>query len=118
MTVGPSPPRTDSDWLPADPWPGVSGSGSGSAEGVGPFVGSGSGATTCDDGTVSVSLACSLAGSGATFDSVSGLAHATPGEVAIAKPTPRATASAPTRPMCLEQPVASCRGWSCTGLMI
>jgi hypothetical protein len=31
----------------------------------------------------------------------SGLAHATPGVVATAIPTPSATANAPTRPMCL-----------------
>ena len=36
-----------------------------------------------------------------------GVAHATPGVVATAAPNPKATASAPTRPMCLAAPWAA-----------
>ena len=39
-----------------------------------------------------------------------GLAHATPGEFAIAAPMPSATAKAPTRPMYLAYPVPLLQG--------
>lgn len=37
-----------------------------------------------------------------------GVAHPVPGVVATAAPTPNATASAPTRPICLAYPIVSC----------